>query len=258
MSETSLALAQNSRAHGEVSVATRLFSITCSRMDAAWPRAGIDHRMWLLRPAHSMALPSRAPASSVPEPESPVRDETQLADEDISKASLRELLSEHLDFVWRSLRRFGVPAADVDDAAQQVFLIANEKSEKIRRGSERSFLIGVALRVASHARRAFERRAAVEQRFSSHPPPPNPDPEELAQRREARNLLDRVLDGMPEDLRAVFALFELEELSIEQIATILGVPRGTVASRLRRAREVFHAQAKIVETSEVTRGANGP
>jgi RNA polymerase sigma-70 factor, ECF subfamily len=215
----------------EVSVITRSaarhgFSIERSLGDTAWPRAGIDFRMWLLRPAHSMALPSRASVSSVPEPtpEPEVR-EGAPDDDDISKASLRELVAEHLDFVWRSLRRFGVPAADVDDAAQQVFLIANEKSEKIRRGSERSFLIGVALRVASHARRAFERRAAVEQRFSSHPAPPNPDPEELAQRREARDLLDRVLDAMPEDLRAVFALFELEELSIEQIATILGVPR---------------------------------
>src|SRR6187399_640337 len=150
--------------------------------------------MWLLQPAHSMALPSRSPASTVTEPEPEVRVDAQSDDQGISTASLRELLAEHLDFVWRSLRRFGVPAADVDDAAQQVFLIANEKSKLIRRGSERSFLIGVALRVASHARRAFERRAAVEQRFSAHPAPPNPDPEELAQRREARDLLDRVLD----------------------------------------------------------------
>src|SRR5262249_27184818 len=67
--------------------------------------------------------------------------------------ALRQLVSELLDFVWRSLRRFGVPAADVDDATQQVFLIANDKLPKIHPGSERSFLVGVATRVASHVRR---------------------------------------------------------------------------------------------------------
>jgi RNA polymerase sigma-70 factor (ECF subfamily) len=206
-----------------------------------------------------MVFPSRAPDPVASEQERDLAEipltEVALTEvakdgEELSSATLRELVAEHLDFVWRSLRRFGVPAADVDDAAQQVFLIANEKSGKIRRGSERSFLVGVALRVASHARRSFERRAAVEQRFSTHPSPPNPDPEELAQQREARHLLDRVLDALPEDMRAVFVLFELEELSLEQIASLLNVPRGTVASRLRRAREVFHSQAKIVEAAQ--------
>ena len=102
------------------------------------------------------------------------------------------------------------------------------------------------------------RPTAVEQRFSTHPPPANPDPEELAQRREARHLLDRVLDALPEDMRAVFVLFELEELSLEQIASLLNVPRGTVASRLRRAREVVHAQAKIVEAAEQGRRGEQP
>jgi RNA polymerase sigma-70 factor, ECF subfamily len=159
---------------------------------------------------------------------------------------LRKLVAEHLDFVWRSLRRFGVPAADVDDATQQVFLIANDKLSRINPGSERSFLIGVATRVASHVRRSFHRREAAEQRLSVNPHEQTPSPEELAQRVEARALLDKVLDAMPEDLRAVFVLFELEELSIDQTASLLILPRGTVATRLRRAREVFHEQAKIV------------
>jgi RNA polymerase sigma-70 factor (ECF subfamily) len=159
---------------------------------------------------------------------------------------LRQLVTEHLDFVWRSLRRFGVPPADVDDAAQQVFLIANAKLDKIQRGSERSFLVGVATRVASHARRAHHRREAAELRLSANPREAGLDPEELTQRLEARELLDRVLDAMPQDLRSVFVLFELEELSIDQVATLLAIPRGTVATRLRRAREVFHGQAKLV------------
>lgn len=159
---------------------------------------------------------------------------------------LSNLVAEHLDFVWRSLRRFGVPAADVDDATQQVFLIANDKLTRINPGSERSFLVGVATRVASHIRRSYHRREAAELRLSVNPHEHTPNPEELTQHLEARTLLDQVLDGMPEDLRAVFVLFELEELSIDQTASLLILPRGTVATRLRRAREVFHEQAKLV------------
>lgn len=171
---------------------------------------------------------------------------------------LKSLVTEHLDFVWRSLRRFGVPAADVDDATQQVFLIANDKLSRINPGSERSFLVGVATRVASHVRRSYHRREAAELRLSVNPHEATPNPEELTQRLEARALLDRVLDGMPEDLRAVFVLFELEELSIDQTASLLLLPRGTVATRLRRAREVFHEQAKLVGAGISTKRRPSP
>lgn len=159
---------------------------------------------------------------------------------------LSGLVHEHLDFVWRSLRRFGVREADVDDATQRVFLVANEKLERIEDGREKAFLIGTAARVAAHVRRAYKRRDAAEVRFSAAPPPSVPDPEELTQRREDRELLDRVLDRMPEELRAVFVLFELEELSVDEIARLLTLPRGTAATRLRRSREVFHESAKAV------------
>jgi RNA polymerase sigma-70 factor (ECF subfamily) len=138
-----------------------------------------------------------------------------------------------------------VPQAEVDDATQQVFLVANDKLAIIRPGSERSFLIAVATRVASHARRSNVRREAARQRFSESPTSGEeaPSPEHLMQRLEARDLLDRVLDKMPADLRSVFVLFELEELSIDEVASLLSLPRGTVATRLRRARVVFREEA---------------
>jgi RNA polymerase sigma-70 factor (ECF subfamily) len=180
---------------------------------------------------------------AVPEAES----ETLTGSGPVSRpVPFERLVAEHLDFVWRSLRRFGVPAADVDDATQQVFLIANQKLDKIRAGSERAFLVGVATRVASHARRSLHRREAAELSLSSNPRAENPDPEELTERLEARELLDRVLDTMPLELRSVFVLFELEELSVDQISRALVLPRGTVATRLRRAREVFHEAARSV------------
>jgi RNA polymerase sigma-70 factor (ECF subfamily) len=160
--------------------------------------------------------------------------------------TLAKLVSDHLPFVWRLLRRCGVPPAEVDDAAQRVFLIANEKLASIRPGSERSFLIAVAMRVASHARRANQRREAAHQRFSEYQAA-CPAPDGLAHLAEARDLLDRVLDGMPDDLRSVFVLFELEQLTISEVAELLELPRGTVATRLRRARMAFQVAAKSIE-----------
>lgn len=176
------------------------------------------------------------------------------ANSGVSAASIAfdKLVSEHLDFVWRSLRRFGVPQAEVDDATQQVFLVANDKLTSIKPGSERSFLIAVATRVASHARRSNVRREAARQRFSESPTTATeaPSPEHLMQRLEARDLLDRVLDQMPADLRSVFVLFELEELSIDEVAGLLSLPRGTVATRLRRARVVFREEATALNQRE--------
>jgi RNA polymerase sigma-70 factor, ECF subfamily len=157
------------------------------------------------------------------------------------------LVLDHLDFVWRSLRRFGVPSAELDDATQQVFLVANGKLALIRPGSERSFLISVATKVASNARRAHQRRENAQQVLSQNPAAVVADPEQLAQRLEARTLLDGVLDKMPPELRSVFVLFELEELSVDEVAEMLGLPRGTAATRLRRARILFHEEAKLLQ-----------
>jgi RNA polymerase sigma-70 factor (ECF subfamily) len=163
----------------------------------------------------------------------------------IGAARLRALQEEHFEFLWRSLRRLGVPEADVDDAVQQVFLVAARR--EIQPGAERSFLFSTALRVASHARRTLRRRresdeAVPEQTDTS------PSPEELLDRRRARALLDEVLEALPLDLRAVFILFELEEMTVVQIAAMLGIPTGTAASRLRRGRELFQQAVARVRT----------
>jgi RNA polymerase sigma-70 factor, ECF subfamily len=163
-----------------------------------------------------------------------------------------KLVSDNLPFIWRSLRRFGVPPAEVDDAAQRVFLIASERLASIKLGSERSFLTAVALRVAAHTRRAQKRREAAHQRFVEYQSV-SLAPEGFVRETEARELLDRILNKMPDDLRSVFVLFELEELTIDEVAELLSLPRGTVATRLRRARMVFHDVAKSIEAR--TRGS---
>lgn len=154
-------------------------------------------------------------------------------------ARIRAMVGEHFDFIWRSLRRLGVPQAEVDDCAQQVFWVAARKLADIQVGSERAYLFSTAMRVASDARRSRTRRREVHEDDAGEPCDPAPDPEEVAEQRRARALLDEVLDELPMDLRVPFVLFELEEMPTAEIAVMLDVPGGTVASRLRRAREEF-------------------
>lgn len=169
---------------------------------------------------------------------------TSLPEEEATPAtplSIHELVNAHFDIVWRWLRAFGVHRDDADDAAQQVFLIASHKHAEIVAGSERSFLFGTARGVASNHRRIARRRppladeAEIVALLDSAP-----NPEESLDDRQAHAVLEHLIALLEDDLRDVFVLFQLEELSTAEIATILAIPAGTVASRLRRAREEFH------------------
>jgi RNA polymerase sigma-70 factor (ECF subfamily) len=162
---------------------------------------------------------------------------------------LRELFDRHFEFVWRSLRRLGVAPLHVDDATQEVFLVASRRVADIRRESERSFLFATALRVASDARRRASRRHLVGEEALAHTGDPSPGPDELVDQHRQRELLDRVLADLELDLRAVFVLYELEEMTMAEIAQTLALPAGTVASRLRRAREEFRATAARLRRS---------
>jgi RNA polymerase sigma-70 factor (ECF subfamily) len=160
---------------------------------------------------------------------------------------LDAMVSAHFHSVWRFLRRLGVPESDVDDAAQEVIVIAARKLDCILRGSERAFLLSTAYRVARRMREVRGRRRELGDDVLEHVEDGTPGPELLVERHQERALLDEVLLGMPVDLRAVFVLFELEEQSMVDIASVLGVPQGTVASRLRRARADFDARVARLE-----------
>lgn len=160
-------------------------------------------------------------------------------------ARFRQMVDSHFDFIWRSLRGLGVPSGSIDDAAQQVFLTASQKLSSITAGSERSFLFATARGVAANARRAQQRNRELpgDELLATHADH-GPDPEEIASTREVRRILDRILDGLSEELREVFVLFELEGQTSSEISELLGIPMGTVASRLRRAREDFQSAAR--------------
>lgn len=158
---------------------------------------------------------------------------------------LASLFESHAAFVARALRRLGVPDRDVDDGLQEVFIIAQSKLDAIEAGKEKSFLFGIARRRASTLRRSLNRASrrnelSLREIEMSEPPP---DSSEWTEQRHARALLDEVLDALPLDLRTVLVLHELEEMESAEIAEMLGIPTGTVASRLRRAREKFEIEA---------------
>jgi RNA polymerase sigma-70 factor (ECF subfamily) len=149
------------------------------------------------------------------------------------------MMREGFDSVWRLLRRLGVPANAAEDAAQEVFVVAARRIDSIAPGSERSYLFGTTLRVA----KGFQRRGARE--ALRHAPldetrlPGPATPEALLDERQQLAILDQALATLADGERSVFVLFELEGLTLSEISQLMSIPRGTVASRLRRARSRF-------------------
>jgi RNA polymerase sigma-70 factor (ECF subfamily) len=162
-----------------------------------------------------------------------------MADRAPDAVRLRRALDRHYDFVWRTVRYHGVPDGDADDAAQNVFCVLARRMEGIVPGTEMAFLFTTATRVASEARRTARRRPPATGDDADDLVAPLPSAEELIDKQRANETLREVLEAMPLDLRTVFALFELEELTLVEIAQLLEIKVGTATSRLRRARESF-------------------
>jgi len=158
------------------------------------------------------------------------------ADSDVLIATLLHL---HFDFIWRLLKRLGV--AEAEDAAQQVFTVAWKRIGDITAGKEKAFLVGIALNVGADARRARQRRLEDGAELDELPAP-LPDASDLLDQRRARVVLDEILATLTAELREAFVLFEVEQLKVREVAELLGIPPGTAASRLRRAREAFRAE----------------
>ena len=159
------------------------------------------------------------------------------------RARLRKAFVEHYAGVWRFLRRMGVPADGADDAAQQVFLIALEALPRIVLGSERAFLYSTAVWIAHGMRRKREREVGGVDIDLAGSAVSAPD--ELTDQKRAREVLDRLLEGMELDTRTVFVLFEFDGFTVPEVAKVLAIPVGTAASRLRRSREQFQALVRV-------------
>ena len=186
-------------------------------------------------------LPRAGTAMSADDPSAPPFGGAARPEQVLTRDRLAKLFEAHFALVWRSLRRLGVHPAAVDDAAQEVFVVASRRLAAIEPGKEKAFLLGTALRVASTARRATARRRASGDEFVEPVDSASPAQDELLDRKRARALLDEIIEELPDDTRPVFVLFELEGMTMAEIASCLELPAGTVASKLRRAREAFAA-----------------
>ena len=157
-------------------------------------------------------------------------------DPPVDRARLEAMFVAHHRLVWRTLRRRGLSPDAAGDATQQTFLVAAERLADINPDSERAFLVGTALRVARSLGRKTGRWQLEDDMDLRVADARSPSDE-----RAAIELCDLALSKVDPGLVEVFVLFELEGLSSPEIAALLEIPLGTVASRLRRAREQFRA-----------------
>lgn len=148
--------------------------------------------------------------------------------------TLRNVYEAQWRFVWRSVRKMGIPDARIEDVVQDVFIVVGRQLASFEgRSSVRTWLYGIAFRVAQedHRRRVKEARAA------QSPAEDPTGPEAYAERVQAAQLLNELLAELPEEQRVVFVMAELEGLSPAEVAEATGAGINTVYSRLRRARE---------------------
>ncbi len=166
--------------------------------------------------------------------------------------NLKEIYEQHASFVWRTLLRLGVPEAEARDAVQDVFLRVHAHLHEFEgRSSLKTWLFAVARSVARerrrHARlgphlaadgdleRVVDLRADVGRMVEHH---------------ERLQRLEGILESMPAEQRTVFVLFEIEHFTGEEISEALGLPAGTVYSRLLGARKAFRTALSRIEARE--------
>jgi RNA polymerase sigma-70 factor (ECF subfamily) len=173
---------------------------------------------------------------------------------EVDRARLERIFNDHHASVWRALRRRGLTTEAAEDATQETFLLAAERLGDIQPDRERAFLIGTAVRVAHTLGRKTVRWQLddeMDERLS--------DARDAGEKRADAQVCDLVLSRVDPELVEVFVLYEMEELTSPEIAELLAIPLGSVASRLRRAREQFRAAAERIEKilSKEVKGKEG-
>lgn len=164
-----------------------------------------------------------------------------------SGLTLTTVHAAHTGFVWITLQRLGVRESDLEDIHQEVFLVVHKRLDTFDGSCDiKTWLFAICVRVVStHRRSAYVRR---ESPVDTLPDSPSPEatasPERAAQVNEARRSAEAILDRMDLRRRVIFVMYEIEGLSCVEIAESLGLPIGTVYSRLNVAREEFEDAVK--------------
>jgi RNA polymerase sigma-70 factor (ECF subfamily) len=163
----------------------------------------------------------------------------------------RAIYDEHFEFVWCSLRRLGVREADAMDQVQKVFLTVHVGWDDFEgRSKVRTWLFGICRRVASDYRRSSPIRREIVTDAAAMDLRRDDQHQAGTETYQRADVAEAILSRMPEPQRVVFVLFELEEMSGEDIAALLNVSIGTVRSRLRLARERFRREVKRLAAAD--------
>lgn len=159
-----------------------------------------------------------------------------------SLPSFDEVYAAHVAFVWRTLRTFGVADAQLEDAVQDVFVVVHRRlPEWEGRAQLTTWLFAIARRVASAQRR---KAGSARTEPMVDEPAGGDDTFAAIQRAQAAATVTAILDRMDEDKRIVFALVELEQLTVPEVARVLSINLNTAYSRLRLARAAFEQAVK--------------
>ena len=160
------------------------------------------------------------------------------------------LFREHASYVAAFLRRLGIMEAAVDDAVQEVFLVAHTRGGyRAGPASPRTWLGAITIRVAANARRSLKRRRETHDDRVIERHPASIAPDMVAEQRQELAQVERVLAEMSETHRHVFLRFSLAGHSCDEIARSMGIPTGTVYSRLHAARNTFSEVCASLEVA---------
>ncbi len=165
--------------------------------------------------------------------------------EEASAPTFAAVYDATASFVWRAVGRLGVPAPAVEDVVQEVFLVVHRRLGEFEgRSSIRTWVYGIAVHVARTHRRTMVRRPlsspeGAKTEAENVRADRAREPDMLLEKAQATQLLAVLLDQLDSDLREVFVLAELEEMTAMEISQVLGVSPNTVSSRLRLARRDF-------------------
>jgi RNA polymerase sigma-70 factor (ECF subfamily) len=164
----------------------------------------------------------------------------------------REFYDEHVTFVWRTLRRLGVPDSSLKDAMQDVQIVVFRKLPEFEPFADvRSWIFRICVRMAKdYRRRAHARREVLDEEPVLEALDPRGNAELEVQRREKSALFESALSKLEPAQRTVFVLAAVEGMTGEEIARALGLPLGTVYSRLRLAREAFRRAVDVLTARE--------
>ena len=179
--------------------------------------------------------------------------------ENAAVVDVETLYRRHAAWVARYVTRLGFRGQDVEDIVQEVFLVAH-RSGGFRPGPAKptTWLAEIAFRVASAARRKQSRTELAGPGSLDEVPAMTAGPAAQAQSAQALAHVQRALETLDLDKRALFVLFEIEGEDCNSLAAAFGVPVGTIYSRLHATRKAFLAEYKRLTTSKLTPVAGAP